>query len=92
MSISPALGTLYCGQLTLSTNFYAMSFSSEDWISQVQASRLRGVTRQAISKLVKRGRLRTLVIGGRVLVHREDVLHFQPRASGRPKGMLHNGG
>lgn len=46
----------------------------KDWISQADAARLRGVSRQAISKLVQKGRLRTLTIGGHVLVHRDDVL------------------
>lgn len=45
----------------------------KDWISQADAARLRGVSRQAISKLVQKGRLRTLTIGGHVLVHRDDV-------------------
>ena len=44
-----------------------------DWISQADAARLRGVSRQAISKLVQKGRLRTLTIGGHVLVHRDDA-------------------
>lgn len=45
-----------------------------DWISQADAARLRGVSRQAVSKLVQKGRLRTLTIGGHVLVRRDDVL------------------
>ncbi|MGH8551402.1 MAG: helix-turn-helix domain-containing protein [Methylococcales bacterium] len=46
----------------------------KEWVSQADAARLRGVSRQAISKLVQKGRLRTLTIGGRVLVHRDDFI------------------
>jgi len=56
-----------------------------DWISQSEAARLRGVTRQAIGKLVGQGRLRILVAGGHTLVHKSDVLAFEPKSAGRPK-------
>jgi len=60
------------------------SFDRE-WVSQAEAARLRGVSRQAISRLIQRKRLRTRSIAGYVLVHRDDVLTFVPRPSGRPK-------
>lgn len=63
-----------------------MTIDLADWISQSEASRLRGVSRQAIAKLVGSGRLRTLRIGGRALVSRSDVLAFEPNPAGRPKG------
>ena len=56
-----------------------------DWISQAEAARVRGVSRQAIAKLVRSNRLRTVEIGGHVLIHREDVYNFQPKKAGRPK-------
>ncbi|MBI3043120.1 MAG: helix-turn-helix domain-containing protein [Betaproteobacteria bacterium] len=56
-----------------------------EWISLAEAARLRGVSRQAMSKLVKQGRLETLNAGGRQLVHRKDVLNFAKKRSGRPK-------
>jgi excisionase family DNA binding protein len=56
-----------------------------DWISLSEAARLRGVSRQAISKLVKKGRLKSIVIGGHVLVNRIDVEGFEPQEAGRPK-------
>jgi len=62
------------------------NFSPADWISQAEAAHLRGVTRQAIARLVRRDRLRTLVIGGHTLVSRADVEAFVPRPAGRPKG------
>jgi len=56
------------------------------WISQSEAARLRSVSRQAIASLVKRGRFRTLEIGGKVLVHRKDVELYEPKPPGpRPK-------
>jgi len=69
----------------LSTHYPGSDFSPADWISQAEAARLRGVTRQAIARLVKRERLRTLEIGGHTLVHRADVESFEPHPAGRPR-------
>jgi len=55
-----------------------------DWISQAEAARLRGVSRQAIALLVKKKRLMVLKIGGRLLVSRKDVEAFKPEPAGRP--------
>ena len=72
---------------TLSTStYYSSAIDPTEWISQAEASRLRGVTRQAIAKLVSNGRLRSLEVGGRALVSRVDVLAFEPNPAGRPKG------
>ncbi len=46
---------------------------------------MRGVTRQAIAKLVKNQRIRTFLISGHVFVNRHDILAFEPLPSGRPK-------
>jgi excisionase family DNA binding protein len=56
----------------------------EEWISQADAARLRKVSRQAISLLVKKGRLPVLKIGGRVLVHRKEAEEYTPEPAGRP--------
>jgi excisionase family DNA binding protein len=56
----------------------------EEWISQAEAARLRGVSRQAIARLVQRGRLKVLRIGGRALVRRKDIERFEPEPAGRP--------
>lgn len=69
----------------MSTDFSEESLVASDWISQAEAARLRGVSRQAIAKLVRNARLKSIVIGGHVLVSRTHVLSFQPRAAGRPK-------
>jgi excisionase family DNA binding protein len=54
-----------------------------EWISLADAARMRGVSRQAMSKLVKNGRLRTLNAGGRQLVHKEDIAAFKALPPGR---------
>ena len=69
----------------MSTNF-STAINPAEWISQAEASRLRGVSRQAIAKLVGNGRLRILEVGGRAFVSRADVLAFEPNPAGRPKG------
>jgi excisionase family DNA binding protein len=56
----------------------------EDWISQAEAARLRGVSPQGISDLIERGRLRTLRIGGKTLVRRSEVVAFARKPGGRP--------
>ena len=63
-----------------------MKVEPDEWVSQAEAARLRSVSRQAIAKLVANARLRTLVIGGRTLVNRLDVLAFEPNPPGRPRG------
>jgi hypothetical protein len=68
----------------LSTDF-SDPISPADWVSQAEAAHLRRVSRQAISKLVRKGRLKTVTIAGRTLVCRADVLSYQPRGPGRPK-------
>jgi excisionase family DNA binding protein len=56
-----------------------------DLISQSEAARLRGVTRNAINYLVREGRLSTAEVGGRTFVYRSEVEAFQPGKPG-PKG------
>lgn len=69
----------------MSSSFLASNhINPDDWISQAEAADLRGVTRQAISQLVQKRRFRTLEIGGRTLVNREDVVNFEPDKGGRP--------
>jgi excisionase family DNA binding protein len=69
----------------LSTNSSDQPIRPAEWISQAEAAQLRGVTRQAISKLVLKGRLTSVVIGGHTLVSRAEVLSFRPRTAGRPR-------
>lgn len=69
----------------MSTNKLKKIVPSE-WISPAEAARRRGVTRQAIRKLIQTGRLSVMEIGGRYLVKLTDVLEFKPLKPGRPKG------
>lgn len=70
----------------MSTNNMPETIHVSDWITQADAARLRGVSRQAIAKLVKSRRLRTLDVGGRLFVNREEVQKFIPHSPGRPRG------
>lgn len=45
-----------------------------EWISQAEAARIHGVSRQAISKMVQAGRLRSFPVGGRIFVSRAEVV------------------
>ena len=59
------------------------------WISQSEAARLRGVSREAIYNLVKKNRFTTFKIGDKTLINREDVENYHPQPSGRkPKKRL----
>ncbi len=70
---------VYGNRLTMSTDFLA------DLISQAEAARLRGVSRQAIAKLVRQGKLRTYTVAGRQLVRRSEVMNYEIKRAGRPK-------
>jgi predicted XRE-type DNA-binding protein len=59
--------------------------SIDDWISQVEAARIRGVSKQAIAKLITRKRLSAREIVGRMLVRRSEVEAFVPMPIGRPR-------
>lgn len=71
-------------EFTLSTYFRAKSPHAEEWVSQAEAARMRGVSRQAIARLIKKGRFRVLRIGGKVLLRREDIKSYRSAAPGRP--------
>jgi hypothetical protein len=72
-------------RLTLSTHLLGDKEAKDQWVSQAEASRIRHVSRQAIARLVKKRRFRTLTVGGRVFVHREDVEAFKAAHPGRPR-------
>jgi excisionase family DNA binding protein len=59
----------------------------DNLISQVEAARLRGVSKQAIANLIKRGRLTTTTVAGRTLLLRSEVESFvaQPKLGRPPK-------
>lgn len=58
---------------------------NDEWITQAEAARKRGVSRQSVNKLVKAGRLRTLTIGGVVFVSSQQINKFEPAPKGRKR-------
>ena len=69
----------------IQTTFSKKDLEADNWVSQSEAGRIRGVTPQAIKNLMKKGRFRTLRIGGRVLLDRRDVENYKPKKTGRPR-------
>jgi hypothetical protein len=55
------------------------------YVSQVEAGRIRGVSKQAIGNLIKRGRLSSIKVAGRTLLLRSEVEAFTPQPIGHPK-------
>ena len=66
----------------MSTHYPAAS-DLADLITQAEAARLRGCSRQAIAKLIAQGRLSIFSVAGRKLVSRAQVLLFEPNPAGR---------
>jgi excisionase family DNA binding protein len=62
----------------------ANAINLDDLISQAEAAEIRGVSRASINELVKRGRLRTAEIGGKIFLYRSEVESFEPQPGGRP--------
>jgi len=62
-----------------------MTTKLTDLITQKEAAEIRGVARQSISDLVKRGKLTTVTIGKRKFLLRSEVEKFKPSAGGRPR-------
>lgn len=78
--------TGYIKWLNNSTTFIETALKPENWISQAEAARIRGVSQQAIANLTRRGRLKTTSVAGRTLVLRAEVEGFQPQPKlGRPR-------
>lgn len=75
----------------MSTNSQIEHAVLEGWISQADAARLRGVSRQAISKLVHNGRVSTLEVGGMLFLRESEVRYFSPATPGRRSKGAANG-
>jgi hypothetical protein len=58
------------------------TFDPAQWVSQAEAAQMRGVTRQAIARLVGKGRFTKLLVGGRTLLLRSEVEDFKPKPPG----------
>ncbi len=55
-----------------------------DLLTMTQAAERRGTTRQAVSYLVRQGKLEAVDVAGRQFVRRADVDSFTPDTGGRP--------
>ena len=62
-----------------------MKIDLDKMVTQAEAAEIRGVSLQAISYLVKNGRLKSVKVVGRVLLYRDEVENFIPNLGGRPK-------
>ena len=71
----------------MSTN--KQEISPDSWITQAEAARIRGVSRQAINKLVKKQRIKTLQVGSVIFVDKIDIQNYKILTSGRPKKKKH---
>jgi len=58
------------------------TFDPRQWMSPSQAAAARKISRQAIAKLVAKGRFTTLEVGGRTLLKRSEVESFKPQRPG----------
>jgi hypothetical protein len=61
-----------------------MKNKTENLITFTQAAQLRGVTKQAISKLARKGRFTVTEIGPHKFLERHEVEQYVPRKNGRP--------
>jgi len=57
---------------------------TSDLITPAEAARIRGVSKQAITRLMERGKLTPVVVAGRRLLLRSEVKNFKPSKGGRP--------
>ena len=60
---------------------------SKKYLSQAEAARRRGVSDQAIANLIRRGRLTTVKVAGRIVVLRSEIEGFvaRPKFGNPPK-------
>lgn len=58
---------------------------ASEWVSPAEAARIRGVTRQAIMKLMKLGRIEMAEIAGKKLVRLSALKEFKPSSPGRKR-------
>jgi hypothetical protein len=72
-------------RLKNSTTLSKKNSLTKQWVSQSEAARIRNVTPQAIGRLIKKGRFRTLEIAGKVLLDRREVANYKPKPTGRPR-------
>lgn len=62
-----------------------MKFNPKELVSQATAARMRGVSKQAIEGLIKRGRLTTVVIDNHTFLLKKEIEDYKPSVGGRPR-------
>jgi len=62
-----------------------MNIDPSELVSQPEAAKMRGVSTQAINKLMQRGRLTVIEISGKKFLLRKEVEAFEPNITGRPR-------
>jgi len=62
-----------------------MSVNPNELLTVTQAARLKGITRQWLTRLIKAGRLPAVQIAGRSFVRQQDVINYKAAPkTGRP--------
>jgi hypothetical protein len=68
-----------------------VKFNPKELVSQATAARMRGVSKQAIANLIRRGKLKAVIIDNHVFLLKKDVEKFEPDAPGpKPKARRRN--
>gem|GEM_PF-3672304 len=71
--------------LTTTLCIMMKNFNPDEWLSIMNAARLRGVSRQAMDSLVRKGRFETLKISGVIFIRKKEVEAYRPVNTGRPR-------
>ena len=61
--------------------------SLKEYVTVTEAAESRGLTRQAILAVIKRGTLPATRVGNQWLIHRKDLAVFKANPGGRPPGV-----
>ncbi|MBD0325227.1 MAG: hypothetical protein ICV68_02280 [Pyrinomonadaceae bacterium] len=61
---------------------------AQELVTITQAAQERGVTRQWIDSLLRRGKIETIEIAGKRFVRLQDVLNYEPELGGRPPKLI----
>jgi hypothetical protein len=62
-----------------------VKINPDDLVTYTTAARIRGVSLQAISRLVQRGSVAMVEIDGHKFVFRREIENYKPSIGGRPK-------
>ncbi len=56
----------------------------DEYISQAEAARIIGISKQSVAKLIGRGRFTTQAVAGRLVLLRSQVASYVAKPTGRP--------